>query len=370
MKNVMGLIHHYKNEETLREITEQRCMASVPYGGRYRLVDFVLSNMVNAGIGNIGMITSLNLRSLLDHLGNGKDWGLDKKHGGLFILPTAHNNKNNSRRIDLEDFFVNLDYFQRSKQKYVMIAGSNIVCKIDYKKVLSFHQDKKADVTTIYKENYPFAGEKRRAVFPEVGEAGTITAWQPRLGQKRKSKICLDMYIMEKSLLLKLLEEAAGRRKWDLIALMADHFKDLKIYGYAHQGYVAIVDSIPSYYRHHFDLLMPETWHELFFNNGPVYTKFKDGPPTKYYDGSDVRNTLVANGCLIEGKVENSVIYRNVRIGRGAVVKNSIVMPKTEIEEGAVLDRVILDKHTLVRKGTWLEGDKDRPVIIKKRSVV
>ena len=370
MKNVMGLIHHHKNEDTLREITAQRCMAAVPYGGRYRLVDFGLSNMVNAGIRNVGIITSLNLRALLDHLGNGKDWGLDKKHGGLFILPTARHNKKNSRRVDLEDFFANRDYFQSSKQKYVIIAGSNIVCNIDYQKVLLFHQDKKADITIVCQDKYPFAGEKRRAVFLDTGKEGNITAWQPRPGQRKNNKICLDMYILERSLLLKLLEEAAARRKWDLITLVGEHLRDLKIYGYAHQGYVAIVDSVPSYFRHHFDLLTPETWQELFFQHGAIQTKFKDGPPTKYYEGSDVRNTLVANGCLIEGRVENSVIYRNVKIGRGAVIKNSIIMPKTEIEEDAVLDHVIIDKHVLVRKGSRLAGESSKPLIIGKRSVV
>lgn len=370
MKNVMGLIHHLKNEDVLQEITQQRCMAAVPFGGRYRLVDFVLSNMVNAGISNIGIITSLNLRSLLDHLGSGKDWGLEKKHGGLFILPAAHSKKRTvGRKVDLEDIFVNRDYLQHSKEKYIIIAGSNMVCNIDFKQVLLFHKEKNNDITVIYKDNYSHSKESK-AAFLDTDEDGRITSLQIRPAQKKKNKMCMDMYIMEKSLLLNLLEEGSSRKKWDLISIFLEHLNNLKIYGYAHQGYVAVIDSVRSYYGHHLDLLTPEIWQELFFKNGVIHTKFKDGPPTKYYDVSDVRNALIANGCLIEGRVENSVLYRNVKIGRGAVIKNSIIMPKVEIEEDAVLDSVILDKHVVVRKGTRLTGDKNKPVIVKKRSVV
>lgn len=373
MKNVMGIIHHLKNEDSLQEITRHRCIASAPFGGRYRLVDFVLSNMVNAGMCNIGIMTSLNLRSLVDHVGSGKDWGLDKKHDGLFILPTASSHENKkSRKVDLEDFYVNLDYIQRSRQKYLIISGTSMVCNIDYRKAFQFHLQQKADITVIYKELSSLSGyDGRGNVFLETSPDQKITAVQTRPTRYKRKKVSMDMYIMEKGLLVEILKNCAGNGKWDFIRdVLARETGNLSLYGYAHRGYLAIINSVNSYYRHHMDLLTPEIWQELFYSSGLIYTKMKDGPPAKYHDTADVRNTLVGNGCMIEGKVENSVLYRNVKVGRGALVRNSIIMPRVEIEEDAVLDGVILDKDVHVRKGARLVGEKELPVVVEKRSVI
>jgi glucose-1-phosphate adenylyltransferase len=171
MKNVMGIIHHKKDEEAFRELTKHRCVAAIPFGGKYRLVDFPLSNMTNAGISNVGIITSLKLRSLLDHLGKGKEWGLDRKHDGLFILPAA--SEKNKRWLDLEDIYANYDYIVNSKQEYVLLSGSNIVCNIDLRKVFAYHCEKKADLTIIYSEDYKFLPEDvSRGVYLKKGTNG------------------------------------------------------------------------------------------------------------------------------------------------------------------------------------------------------
>jgi len=369
----MGIIHHHKNEKCLEELTRYRCMASVPFGGRYRLVDFILSNMVNSGIANVGIVTSINFRSLLSHLGNGKEWGLDKKHDGLFYLPTAaRNDVRNLRKVDLEDLYANGDYIKESKQEYVIITGCNMICNIDLKKAMTFHLEKQADVTVIYKENYRFdAPDIAGNVFVETDENRRIRTVTTRYGKRRTDKVSLGIYVMEKKVLLDILEDCARKKKWDLVKnVLSDKEKDIRIYGYAHDGYLAIINSVNSYYKHHLDLLEPRTLQELFLEGGEIYTKMKDGPSTKYYDVSDVRNILVSNGCLIQGKVENSIIYRNVKVAKGASIKNSIIMPKVEIDEDAVLNGVILDKYVYVRKGARLVSDNQLPIIVGKRGVV
>jgi len=373
MKDVLGIIHHVKNEGNLKEITRQRCLAAVHFGGRYRLVDFALSNMVNAGLRNIGVVTSTNLRSLLDHLGNGREWGLDKKQEGLFILPAARAGEDSNRRIvDLEDLYANLDYIKRSRQRFVVVSGSNMVCNLDLRRIFLFHQEMQADLTLVYKEDYPFAGDDLEGnVFLETGPGSRVLAVRSRPAVKKRHRVSMDIYLLSKELLVQILEYCAAIGKWDLVKdIIAGKTRDLRICGYEHRGYLAIINSLGGYLLHHLDLLNPEIWQELFFRHGTIYTKLKDDPPAKYFENSEVRNTLVANGCQIEGKVENSILYRGVRVAKGAVVKNSVVMPRTEIEEDAVLDGVILDKHVRIRKGTRLLGDKSRPLVVPKNAVV
>lgn len=369
----MGIIHHIKKEDSLGIVSRHRCIASVPFGGRYRLVDFVLSNMVNSGIGNIGVITSLKMRSLMDHLGSGKEWGLDKRHGGLYILPAAcSDNSNNTRLVDLQDLYSNLDYLQRSRQKYVLISGSNMVCSLDYRAALEFHLESKADVTMIYKDDYAFYGDdQENIIFLETNKEFLVTAMKSKPPAKKKQRISMDMYLLSKEVLLEILRTCHNFGKWDLVNdVLVNHLREMKIKAFGHQGYLAVINSLPSFYRHHLALLNPAIWQELFFKHGMVYTKLKDGPPARYAGCSEVRNALVANGCRIDGTVENSVLYRNVRIGKGANIKNSIIMPKVQIEENVVLDNVILDKEVFVKKGTKLIGEKYRPVVVGKRSVI
>lgn len=372
MKNVMGLIHHVKDEEAFREITKHRCVAAIPFGGKYRLVDFPLSNMTNAGISNIGIITSLKLRSLVDHLGTGKEWGLDRKRDGLFILPAvAANSEKNRRQLDLEDIYINTDYLNNSKQEYVLLTGSNTVCNLDLRKVLAYHREKKADLTIIYKEGYQFLErDVSRGVYLQKETNGRISGLS--LGTPRKKAlVSMDMYLLKKSFLLKLLQECATSGKWDFVReILPLKLEKMKIYGYAHEGYLGIVNSWQSLYRHQMELLSPEVWRELFFTKGMIHTKLKDGPPARYYQDADVRNVFATPGCLIEGSVENSILFRKVKIGRGAVIRNSILLSRVEVEEDVVLDGVILDKNVRIKKGMHLISSSKNPVIIEKNQEV
>ncbi len=273
----------------------------------------------------------------------------------------------------MEDLYANLDYLQKSKQEYVLISGSNIVCNIDLRNVLAFHCEKGADITVVFKPKYDFLEQDlARGIFFKKGRGGRITAVS--LGAKpenEKMVVGMDMYLLKKAYLLELLKECAQNESWDLVCdVLASKVKTAKIYGYGHEGYLAIVNSWQSLYQHQMELLHPEIWQELFLAEGLIRTKIKDGPPTRYCEGSEVKNVLAANGCLIAGKVENSILYRKVKVGRGAVIRNSILMTKVEIDEDVVLDGVILDKGVHVKKGTKLVSFGAQPVMIEKNQEI
>lgn len=373
MNNIMGIIHHCKNDQVLGQITNHRCMAAVPYGGRYRLVDFMLSNMVNAGICNIAVITSLHLRSLVDHLGKGREWGLDRKKDGLFILPCAEEGRTSEKHdVDLKDLGFNLDYLERSRQKYVVVAGSNLVLNLDLTKAVSEHIKRKAHITVVYKDGYfPGEGDTSNYLCLKTAKDQKVKEFEVDCFPGLNKKVSLGIFIMEKSFLMGILADCEKADEWDLVkcALIPNTAK-MKVYGYPHSGYAAIINSLEGYYRHQKELLEPKVLKELFYKERPIITRYKDGPPTMYCAGSEVRNSLLANSCVIEGRVENSILFRGVKIHKGAVIKNSIIMQDTDVGEDAFLDRVILDKSVYVKKGAMLIGDDETQLVIGKKSVI
>lgn len=366
MIDVMGVIHHVKYENCLQSLTQHRSIGAVPFGAKYRLIDFILSNMVNADIKNVGIITSLNLRSLLDHLGNGKEWGLDKKEDGMFILPAAPQKRRISI-VDLEDFYINKDYLKRSKQKYLVIAGSNVIYKLDYSKVLSFHEKKNSDITIIYKKDQSWNVGEAPHVFLKTDDNQRILGIYTKNNVKRTDSLALDTYIIKKDLLLEILEDCFLYKKWDLVKhVIAKRLKELKIYGYYHQGFSSVINSLDSYFNYQMELLLPEKVNDLFISNGSIYTKFNDSPPTKYYQGSEVNSSLVANGCKIAGKVNNSIIFRNVKVARGASIHKCVIMPECVLGKNTCLENVILDKNVNIPAGTVLKGSQYVPLVLGK----
>jgi len=373
MKNVTGIITLVTNEKVLQDLTHHRTLAAVPIGGRYRIIDFALSNMANSGIRDVGLFAQNKCGSLISHLGNGREWNLNRKRGGLFILPPDYSEYPSSmNKWDVSHFHSRLGYFQSRANKYLIISGCNMICNLDYRDAFHFHQKTNADVTIIYKKCHESEKKFFSSCFAvETDANGRVIDLRINPGQLTGSKVALEMFIMSKSLLISLIDDCITREWCDLVndGLMAN-MKNLKIYGYPYQGYLAKINSLENFYRHNMDLLLPEVWEELFFRPGSIYTKVKDSAPAKYGADSSVKNSLVANDCVLEGKVENSVISRGVRIGRGAQVKNSIVLGRCVIGENALVNNVILDKEVLVSPGKILENKDLSPIVVKKRSVI
>jgi glucose-1-phosphate adenylyltransferase len=373
MRDTMGIIYTGDSNVSLQELTLRRSVAALPFGGRYRVIDYTLSNMINSGIINVGLITQNNYHSLIDHLDSGKQWDLDRKSGGLFILPPYVSPDNTGwYRGEVEAYHSNMSYIRRSPQKTVVISGSSMVCNLTYDEAMEFHKDNQADITVIYKEDKKATKEElSKHTLLRTDDQNRIWDIEVKPASPMSDKISMEMYIIDKRLFEYLVEESMARGQYDFNKDILIKNKDkLRILGYPYDGYLAKIDSVKSYFKHNLELLDPENFYELFHHAGPIYTKVKDEVPAKYGDDSKAENSLVADGCIIEGQAENCVLFRGVKIAKGAVVKNSIIMQDTEIQEKAVLENVILDKEVIIRKGRHLIGQECYPVVIRKKEVI
>jgi glucose-1-phosphate adenylyltransferase len=370
MKRLMGIINLYNHKDVLWELTRRRPLAAVPFAGRYRLIDFALSNMINSKIANVGIMMAGNYRSLMDHIRSGKEWDLARKRDGLFLLPPAAVNPGEGFQGDLHAFQSNFDYLQNSRQSHVIVSGCNMVCNVNYEEAFAFHQAKGADITVLYK---PMTGMDQCPQCSMLGitEEGRVHDVEINPVRARNHNLSLEMYIMDKRLLIELVDEAVSHGGTTFVrdALMKN-LSTLKVYGYAHSGYLAHLISIRSYYHHSLELLRPEVWKELFFANGMIYTKVKDEAPTKYNNSAKVSNSMIANGCILEGTVENSIIFRAVKVHKDAVIRNSIIMQKGDIGPGAVLENMICDKDVRISAGKRLMAESNYPLVITKGSVI
>jgi glucose-1-phosphate adenylyltransferase len=371
--DVMGIINLNEPEDYLHELTQYRPLAAIPFGGRYRLIDFVLSNMVNSGITNVGILMQHKYRSLMDHLRSGKEWDLARKVEGLFLLPPAYSNyPTQMHRGDVENFYNNLDYIERSRQRYVVIAGVNTICNLDYRAAVEYHRQKGADITVLYTEKNCTNQDCSEAIMLDVAVDGRVVDMQVKAPEVLEhQKLSMEMYIMDKSLLVDVIRNCIAHGDYDFIKhCMIKNLDKLKVYGYRHGGYLAHINSIQSYFAHNMDLLKPKIWQELFFRDGSIYTKVKDEPPSKYVEEAEVSNSLVAGGCYIAGYVENSVLFRGVKVHRGACIKNSIIMQRCEISGDTLLENVICDKDVRIASGKQLKGEINYPFVIRKGMVI
>lgn len=372
MNDVIGLINDIKNTKQLKEIIKGRSTAAVPFGGRYRMIDFALSNMINSGIQNVGILVQRNYRSLMGHIRSAKEWDLDRKKDGLFILPPGADSwLSGSIKGDLEILYSNLDYIARSKQRDVIISGLNIILNTTYNNALKFHRENKNDITVIYKNIGKNKEDFKGCTTIKLSDDGRIFDMKINTKEMDFENISLDIYIMSKKLLVDITCDCISRGEYDfLMDGIIKNIGKLKIYGFPFNGYAANINSIKNYYKYSMDLLKPEILKELFFNGGYVYTKAADQAPAKFLKGSETKNSLIANGCIIEGSVENSILFRKVKSHKNSRIINSIIMQNCEIEEDVILENVIIDKDSKITKGMHLSGSADYPMLIEKKTVL
>ena len=367
--NVLGVINLIHESDEMETLTAERCLATVPFGARYRLVDFMLSSMVNSGISKVAIFAHTKYRSLMDHLGSGKHWDLHHRQGGLFMLPPITDDVNEVRRGDLFHFYQHRDYFTRSSMEYVIITRSHMLCNIDFDPIVKEHKASGADITVVCKKQSDLMDGKARKV--QVDEKGRVHAIQDHYGGMQSDLVSMEMYLMRKDLLLELVETSLAQGQDHLVrhAIMSRVDK-LHIQSHMFKGYLGIVNTVSSYYQNSMQLLKPEVWKNLFFEPGPIYTKVKDEPPARYTDGAKTSNSLIANGCIIEGTVINSILFRGVHVQKGAVIRNSIVMQNGIISENSNINHVILDKDVTIERGRELKGAEVSPFLAMKRKVI
>ncbi|GAB6929313.1 glucose-1-phosphate adenylyltransferase subunit GlgD [Paenibacillus sp. JCM 10914] len=363
MRDLMGIINLEHERDVLNELTYFRCGAAVPFAGRYRLIDFVMSNMMHAGIQDIALFVRRKYRSLMDHLGEGRPWDMHRKRGGLFILPPDWNDDTDVSSGELRHIYNNLDFFERGPARYVVYSGSQHISTVDLKEVYDYHLEQGADVTLVYTKITPLKDEHRSCTRLDVNEDGMVTDIHY---EQNHGGIYMELFVMEKSLFLEMADHciAHGGSHFFRDGIMQNRHK-LNIAGYEYQGYHAVINSVESYYRTSMNLLNPQTYNSLF-RNQTVHTKIKYEVPAKYLNSADVCNALVANGCHIDGEVKNSILFRGVQVKRGASIHNSIIMQKCVIGENVRLENVILDKDVIISRDHKLQGDFRKPFVIAK----
>ena len=362
ISRTIGLVSTNYKQEELRALADDRMVSTIPFGGRYRLVDFVLSNMVNSGITSVGLISHFNYRSLIEHVGSGKHWGLAKKDGGLFILPgSVYSARSKDARFLVRDLKSNLNFVKREDCDYIIVSDGSTVMNIDFTKFIQFHEDSGYPLTLLCKD----MPERKDGKFV-VEENGRVVK-MVGAGMGSTSRY-INCFIINKDYFLECLELFALLDYADFMEIVQDRIPNLKINSYNYDGFVGIIENIQDYVEVSRKLMDRSVRDDLF--NGPrrIMTRVTDQTPTIYKPGAKVVNSLVSAGCIIEGTVENSIISRNTYIGKGAVVKNSIVMHRGNIQDGASVDHVICDTYVSIGKNVHVEGSEEKPLIFGKNS--
>lgn len=371
MRNTMGIILASAQRTGMKELEQVRTSSALPVGGKYRAIDFILSNMINSGITSVGVMAQYSYRSLMDHLGSGKEWDLDRRKKGLFIFPPFLSDDNLGwYRGTADSIYSNLTFLKRGNEDYVLIATGNCVYTMDFGEMLEFHIQKKADITIAYREMDDFL-EEELALFGilQLDEDSKVTDFQEKPLHPSNTNGSMGVYLLRRELLISLLEESAAHGSYDLVKdILIKKLDVLSLYGYKFTGYWRTLRTIQIYYRCNMEMLNPDVRRQLFEEKGKVYTKVKDEAPAKYNEEAEVKNSIVADGCIIEGIVENSVLFRGVTVKRGAVVKDSIVMQGSTIEENACLEYSVLDKDVVISAGRKLRGDANWPMIVGKNT--
>lgn len=369
MHSVMGLINLHENAVKLGYITEIRPLAAVPFGGKYRMIDFVLSNMANSGIYTVGVLVPENSGTLIQHLRAGEPWDLDRKRDGLFPLLPMHRSVL-SETGDIDYFSQHREYLEESKCEYVIVSTSQVICNIDYNFAVEHHKKSKADITFIYRRMQPNEKRPLGSVMLTFDKEGWITDMEIDPPISKSRNMHMRACVLSRKLLIDIIDYAVSRGGGDFVRQLQRNVETLRINAWEFKGYAANIADINEYYRHSMALLNNSVWKDLFFSNGHIYTRVKDSAPAQYKAHARVVNSLLANSCRIDGKVENSVLFRSVNIDKDAKVKNSVIMQDVHIGANVDLENVICDKDVKITPGRILRGEPGYPLVIKKGTVV
>ncbi|MDO4523000.1 MAG: glucose-1-phosphate adenylyltransferase subunit GlgD [Eubacteriales bacterium] len=371
--SAMGIIFPNSYDGLVPELTGIRLMASIPFASRYRLIDFVLSSMVHGGIDNVSVMVQRNYLSLMDHLGSGRAWDLTRKNGGLNIIPPYAEKESKLFNGHVEALASLLKYLKERKEKYVVLSNANYAMNFDFRALLKEHVESGADVTMVYREEEIPEGLHAQSedmmdlyYTIDMNQHGRVTYVYMNRRDPGVYNHCMNITVIDRELLIELVHVAYVRGDvYFTRDVLAPKVNELNVHGYKFEGYAAEITGLKSYFEENMKLLKSENLDALF--DGPsIYTKIRDDNPTVYVTGCKVKNIMAADGGQISGEVENSVLFRGVKIGKGAKVKNCIIMQDTVIEDGAVLEYVIADKDVRVTAGKELKGNEAFPVFVGK----
>ena len=374
--NTLGIIFPNSYDTFVPDLVNVRLMGSIPFASRYRMIDFMLSSMSNCGIDTVAAIVNNNYQSVIDHLGSGRSWDLVRKNGGLKIFPPYADKSSKPYRGRAGALANILGFLNDQKKKYVVLADCHIAANFDFNKLVNSHIESGADITMVYREQEIPEGFRKvrddsKGYYYTLGlDDDKVTKIYINSKEEGIQNFSLNIIVLERELLIDLITEASLLGKeWLERDVLIPQLNKLNVRGYKYDGYVACISNIKTYFDENMKLLDDYNLNALF-SPSPIYTKVRDDTPTRYVEGAAVRNVMVADGCLIEGEVENSILSRGVKIAKGAKVKNCILMQDTVVEAGADIEYLIADKNVTVTAGKEMKGTDTYPVYIAKFHIV
>lgn len=372
----LGIIFPNSYDTVMPELANERLMASIPFASRYRMIDFVLSSMVNSGIDNVSLIVRKNYLSLLDHLGSGREWDLTRKNGGLNIVPpfSMKTSKVYSGRVDALISIIN--FLKRQKEEYVVMSDANIAANIDFRAIINDHIASGADVTVAYKKvaklesNADAFSTEEEFYYTLKVEDGRVTKIKVNETGDAGYNLSMNIYVIRRTALIEMIAEAyvKGYTYFERDILLPQLDK-INVHAYEFTGYASSFHDLRTYFSESMALLKEENLNGLF-GGAPIYTKIRDDNPTRYIAGAKVKNTMAADGCIIEGEVENCILFRGVKVAKGAKVKNCILMQDTVVGENVSIEYAVSDKNVTITDGTSLKGTESFPIYIGKGQTV
>ncbi len=363
----IGIILAGGNNHRMKELSQKRAICAMPMAGSYRSIDFTLSNMANSHIQKVAVLTQYNARSLNEHLSSSKWWDFGRKQGGLFVFtPVVTADNSNWYRGTADAIYQNLDFLKKSHEPYVVIANGDMIYKMDFSKVLEYHIDKKADITVVCTDMTEGSGVERFGTLEMDGD-NRIVQYEEKPLQAKSNTVSCGIYIIRRRQLIDMIEKCAEEDRYDLVKDILIRYKDQKrIYGYKMQEYWKNIASVEDYYNTNMDFLKPEV-RDYFFKQYPdIYSKVDDLPPAKYNPGAQIKNSLIASGSIVNGLVENSVLFKKTYIGNNCVIRNSIILNDVYIADNSVIENCIVESHSTIREGSVLKGEGDIKIVIER----
>ncbi len=363
----IGIILAGGNNHRMAQLCQRRAVCAMPIAGSYRGIDFTLSNMSNSHMQKVAVLTQFNAGSLSTHLNSSKWWDFGRKQGGLFVMTPAMTNDNSNWYLGTADaIYQNLAFLKESHEPYVIVASGDCVYKLDFNKLLEYHIDKKADITIVCKDLERGSDASRYGTVL-MNEDSRVVGFEEKPLQPKTNCISCGIYILRRRMLIELIEKCAEEDRYDFVRDILIRYKDIKrIFGYKLKTYWKNIASVEDFYETNMDFLKPEV-RSYFFQEYPnIYSKVDDLPPAKYNPGASIRNSLISSGCIVNGVVENSVVFKASYIGNNCTIRNSVILNDVYIGDNTTIDNCIIESHSTIRGGSYLKGEDGIRVVVER----
>lgn len=363
----IGIILAGGNSNRMRELSRKRAISAMPVGGSFRCIDFALSNMSNSHVQTVAVLTQYNSRSLNEHLSSSKWWDFGRKQGGLYLFtPTVTAENSDWYRGTADAIYQNIDFLKKCHEPYVIISSGDCVYKMDYNELLDYHAEKKADITVVCKD-MPAQNDVSRFGVVKMNEESRIVEFEEKPLVAQSNTVSTGVYVIRRRQLIEMLEKAAEENRYDFVNDILVRYRSVKrIFGFKIKTYWNNIASVEDYYRTNMDFLKPEVRNFFFRQDPKIYSKVDDLPPAKYNVGSEVSNSLISSGCIINSKVENSILFKQVFIGKNCVIKNSIILNGAYIGDNTHVENCIVESNGTLMPNTYYCGDDGIKIVSEK----